>query len=219
MLPPIDLSLYLVLDPTLCGSARGMVDTARIAAANGATVVQLRAPEWSDAQYAECSRALLRVLAPFRIPLIINDRVDVAVAIDAHGVHVGQTDMPPQEVRERIGFKKYLGLSVSNIEQMRTVPVNFVDHLGVGPVYSTATKPNAAAALGYDGMRTLIDMAPLPVVAIGGVKAKDVVPLRQMGANGIAVVSAICGQADVATATWHLAQLSAGFGSEKSVLK
>ncbi|MGL4995898.1 MAG: thiamine phosphate synthase, partial [Deefgea sp.] len=95
---PIDLSLYLVLDPDLCGGLDEMVSTAKIAAQNGVTVVQLRAPQWKKRQWLLAAQALKAVLAPYRVPLIINDQLDIALAIDADGVHVGQQDLPASEV-------------------------------------------------------------------------------------------------------------------------
>ena len=109
----IDLSLYLVLDPDLCGGPAGMVHTAIQAAKNGATVVQLRAPNWKKRQWLETATELKRVLESYRVPLIINDQVDVALAVDAEGVHVGQDDLPASEARRLIGPDKWLGLSVS----------------------------------------------------------------------------------------------------------
>ena len=202
-LNPIDLSLYLVLDPDLCGGAEGMVRTAWLAAENGATVVQLRAPGWKKRQWLETARELKSVLAPFGVPLIINDHVDIALAIDADGVHVGQDDLPVAEVRRLIGPDKILGLSVSNAAELGAVPQG-VDYLGIGPVYPTGTKPDAAAATGVSLFGELVAAARLPVVAIGGINGGNCAPLFAAGAQGVAVVSAICGQADPARATTEL---------------
>ena len=116
---PLDLLLYLVLDPDLCGGAEGMVRTARLAAENGATVVQLRAPNWKKRQWLATARELKSVLEPFGVPLIINDHIDIALAVDADGVHVGQDDMPVADVRRLIGPDKRLGLSVTS--QMKRI--------------------------------------------------------------------------------------------------
>jgi len=140
----LDLSLYLVLDPDLCGGADGMVRTAKLAAENGASVVQLRAPGWKKRQWLETALELKRVLQPFGVPLIINDQVDIALAVDADGVHVGQDDLPVDVVRRLIGPDKWLGLSVTNAEQLRAVPEQGVDHLGIGPVFPTGTEGCAA---------------------------------------------------------------------------
>lgn len=201
---PFDLSLYLVLDPDLCGGPQGMVDTARIAAENGATIVQLRAPNWKKRQWLETAFALKAVLDPLGVPLIINDHIDVAIAVDAAGVHIGQADLPPDATRRLIGPHKILGLSTSNAAQMADVPLEWVDYLGVGPVYPTGTKLDASPMIGLDEFSQLMCAKPLPVVAIGGIKHGTAAPLIRAGADGVAVVSAICGQADIAGATGHL---------------
>ena len=109
------LRLYLVLDPGLCGGSEGLVRTAQAAAAAGVTAVQLRAPDWKKRLYAECGRELLKALAPYDVPLFINDHADVAVAIGAHGVHVGQSDLSPEDCHRLMTPGMMLGLSVSNV--------------------------------------------------------------------------------------------------------
>jgi thiamine-phosphate pyrophosphorylase len=200
---PIDLSLYLVLDPDLCGSPAAMLHTAQMAAENGATVVQLRAPTWKKRQWLHTARALKAILAPFAVPLIINDHIDVALAIEADGVHVGQADLPVAETRRLIGPRMILGLSVSNADQLAGVPEG-VDYLGIGPVYPTGTKLDAAAVLGVEPFARLVAAARWPVVGIGGIQAANCAPLLAAGAQGVAVVSAICGQADASQATRNL---------------
>jgi thiamine-phosphate pyrophosphorylase len=199
----LDLSLYLVLDPDLCGSPEAMLRTAVLAAENGATVVQLRAPHWKKRQWLDAARALKAALAPLGVPLIINDQVDIALAVDADGVHVGQDDLPVAEARRLIGPGKILGVSVSDAAELAAVPAG-IDYLGIGPVYATGTKPDAAAATGVPLFAQLVAAARWPVVAIGGINAGNCAPLMQAGARGVAVVSAICGQADVARATRRL---------------
>lgn len=200
MLNALDLSLYLVLDPDLCGGPQAMVRTARLAAENGATVVQLRAPHWKKRQWLETAYALKAALAPFDVPLIINDQVDIALAVDAAGVHVGQSDLPAAEARRLIGPRKILGVSVSNAAELAAVPAG-VDYVGVGPVYPTGTKLDAATATGLPLFAEIVAAARWPVVAIGGINADNCAPLLRAGAKGVAVVSAICGQADPAKAT------------------
>lgn len=204
MRPVIDLSVYLVLDPGLCGGFEGMIATAKTAAENGATVVQLRAPDWKKRELVECGRALKAVLDPLGVPLIVNDHADVCLAVDAAGLHVGQKDLSPMDARALIGPDKVLGLSVSNLEQLKAVDTTLVDHLGIGPIFDTATKKDAAHELGIDGFTKLAALKPCPVVAIGSVKAHLADALIHAGADGLAVVSAICGQADVAGATQKL---------------
>ena len=153
----LDLSLYLVLDPDLCGGPAGMVRTARLAAENGATVVQLRAPTWKKRQWLETALELKAVLAPLGVPLIINDHIDIALAVDADGVHVGQADLPAAVVRQLIGPDKWLGLSVTNAEQLAAVPYEAVDYLGIGPAYPTGTKLDAAPVVGLTAFADLVE--------------------------------------------------------------
>lgn len=203
-----DLTLYLVLDPDLCGGADGMVETAAAAARGGCTIVQLRAPRWKKRQMAECGLALLEVLKPFGIPLIVDDHVDVAMAIRAQGVHIGQKDLPPEMTRALLGADAIVGWSVSNASELeasrRLASDGVIDYLGIGPIATTSTKPDAAAPLGIEGFATLAARLPCPAVAIGSVNAGNAPALARAGADGIAVVSAICGQPDPRLATERL---------------
>lgn len=199
MARPFDLSLYLVTDPALAGP-RGVVATVAAAIEGGVTLVQLRDPMAKTRHLVETAAALVELLRPRGIPLIINDRVDVALAVDADGVHVGQSDMPAAMVRRLIGPDRILGLSVSTMAELGAEDVAEADYLGVGPIFATATKPNAAAPIGFDGLAAMVAAARIPVVAIGGVKAEHVVPTLDAGADGLAIVSAITAAADPAAA-------------------
>ncbi len=205
----VDLTLYLVLDPDLCGGTQGMIDTTRAAVYNGATIVQLRAPKWKKRAIVECARAIKKMLAESprtRVPLIIDDHADVCIAADADGLHVGQEDLSPVDARALIGPEKILGLSVNDEEQMAKVDTSLVDYLGVGPIYATSSKLDAAMPLGTAGFAELIARKPCPVVAIGSVKASLADVLIGAGADGLAVISAICGQQNPAEATHDLAE-------------
>ncbi len=201
LITPHELRLYLVLDPNLCGGLEGMIETTRVAVQNGVTLVQLRAPEWKKRQWMEAARRLKALLAPTGVKLIINDQVDVALAIDADGVHVGQSDMPPQDVRRLLGPEKIIGLSISSPEECRPEDLACVDYLGIGPIWPTSSKPDAAPALGLDGLRAVENQTKMPNVAIGGIKSHNIQACLEHGADGIAIISAICGQKDVAQAT------------------
>ncbi len=201
---PVDLTLYLVLDPDLCGGLENMVDTARIAAQHGATVIQLRAPNQKKRWWLHAAQQLKAALDPLKVPLIINDHIDIALAVDAAGVHVGQSDLPPDVVRRLIGPDKILGLSTSNAEQLAAVPLDIVDYIGVGPVYPTGTKLDASPVIGLAEFARLMHAKTLPAVAIGGIKHGTAAPLIAAGVEGVAVVSAICGQPDPAAATRQL---------------
>jgi len=188
-----DLSCYLVLDAAVCGAR--MVEVARAAAAGGAGVVQLRMKDATTAERIATGRAVQAALAG-RSAFVVNDDVEAAIALGADGVHVGQGDMPAEAVRRAIGAGRLLGLSVETEAQARAVP-DSVDYIGAGPVRATATKPGHAAPTGWDGFaRIAAAAAPVPAVAIGGVAADDAERAVRAGAVGLAVVSAICGQAD-----------------------
>ena len=196
-----DLTLYLVLDPVLCGGSDGMVQTARQAAQAGGTCVQLRAPNWSTQALVDCGLKLKRVLSPYGVPLIVNNDVKAAEIIGASGVHVGQSDMNPRKARALLGKGAVIGLSITRYEEIGTLDPTVVDYAGVGPVYATSTKKDAAPAMGPDVLRRIIENLSVPVVAIGGIGVAQAPEMRCAGARGIAVVSAICGQRDIALAT------------------
>jgi thiamine-phosphate pyrophosphorylase len=203
--PPLDLTVYLVTDTDLC-TDRGVAATVREAVAAGATTVQLRDPACSDQAFLRLGRQVRDVLPP-GVPLLVNDRVHLVDAIRADGAHVGQKDMPPVEARARLGPHRYLGLSAQTQEHVaaaRGLPNGTIDYLGVGPVWPQTTKPDAAAPSGTQLLASLIRASPWPCVAIGGIDAARAVLARRAGACGVAVVSAICGQPDVAAATRSL---------------
>lgn len=196
-----DLSVYVVLDPQMC-AARGLVETALLAQAGGATLFQLRAKGWTTAATVEAARALKAAL---RAPLIVNDDVDAALASGADGLHVGQGDMAPARARVLIGPAMILGVSVETIEAARAVDPALVDHVGAGPVFGTATKADHKAPVGFDGLAALVAAASVPAVAIGGLKAAHAAAVRGAGAAGMAVVSAVCAAADPQAAAAEIA--------------
>ena len=190
-----DLSLYLVLDPGLCAGV-GMVETARAAVAGGATVVQLRDKAAGTARMIETGRALKAALAGTGAVLIVNDDVEAAVAIGADGLHIGQGDMAVAEARERIGAAMVLGLSVETPALAAAVDKALVEYIGAGPVFATPSKLDHKAPVGFEGLAAQVAASPVPAVAIGGLKAEHVAQVLKAGAQGVAVVSAICGQPD-----------------------
>ena len=205
-------SVYLVLDPVLT-EKMGMVKTAELAIEGGATIVQLRAPQWKKRRRYECALALKDVLHAYHVPLIIDDDLAIALACNADGVHVGQKDLPVHIVRKFLGPDKIVGLSINNEQQMLAVDPNVVDYVGVGPVFSTTTKPDAEAAIGIDGLAKLMKSCPVPAVAIGGIKNHHIAEIATTGAQGIAVVSAICGQNDPLGSARELSELWKHFHS------
>jgi len=202
----VDLDLYLVADSTLCGP-RGLVATVVAAVRGGVTLVQLREPGATTRELCRLGTALQEVLVDAGVPLVVNDRVDVALAVGAAGVHLGQSDLDVRAARGLLGADLVIGLSVSTAEQVaeaNTLPAGIVDHLGIGPVYATPTKPEAAAALGLPGTAALRAASTLPCVAIGGIGVANVEQVRATGVDGVAVVSAICAADDPAAAAARL---------------
>ena len=199
-----DLSLYLVLDPGLCAEA-GMVETARAAVAGGVTMVQLRDKHATTAARIEAGRALKAALASTGALLIVNDDVEAAMAIGADGLHVGQDDFAPQAARARIGRDMVLGVSAETEALAAGIDARIVDYAGLGPVFATPTKPDHKQPVGLDGLARLVAASPVPAVAIGGLKAGHAAAVLAAGAQGLAVVSAICGQPDPQAAARRIA--------------
>jgi len=201
----LDLSVYLVTDTALCGEL-GVPATVAAAARAGVSAVQLRDPAADDDELVGLGRALVRALHGTGVPLLVNDRVHLVEAIGAHGAHVGQSDLDVRAARELLGPEAWLGLSVQTVEHVDQARValatgpHTVDYLGVGPVWPQATKPDAAEPGGVDRLRDIGAASPWPCVAIGGIDAARARLVRATGAAGVAVVSAICGQPDVAGA-------------------
>lgn len=193
------LRLYLVTDSALCRDL-GLVETVRQAVAGGVTMVQLRAKDASTAQRIEMALALKQVLAGTGVPLVINDDVVAAVQAEVDGAHIGQGDMPPAAARALLGRDKILGLSCETAQTVEAADANVVDYLGLGPVFGTATKTDHEKPVGFDGLADLVALTALPTVAIGGLKAAHQSDVLASGADGLAVVSAICGQPDATQA-------------------
>jgi thiamine-phosphate pyrophosphorylase len=200
---PIDLSLYLVIghDDTM---GRSIADVVMHAVRGGVTAVQFRDKAGATRRLVEQARALAQILRPLGIPLIVNDRVDVALAAGADGVHVGQEDMPAADARKLVGPDAILGLSVTTLSEAKLVDPMVVDYVGVGPVFATPTKLDAAPPLGLVGTTAVCRVLSLPSVAIGGINHGNAADVRDTGAHGIAVVSAICRAGDPADAARRL---------------
>jgi thiamine-phosphate pyrophosphorylase len=210
MFDPATLRLCLVTDRDL-SRGRSLIDVVGAAVQGGVTMVQLREKTAPTRAFLEEARALKALLAPHGVPLIINDRVDIALAVEADGVHVGQTDMPVEMVRALLGPSAIIGLSITNHQQISSPDAALPDYLGLGPLYLQQTKPNAATPLGVEGFRALRAATTKPVVAIGGLKADNSAPVLAAGANGLAVVSGIVSAPDVRAATEAFTRLFGGF--------
>lgn len=189
------MSLYLVTDRTL-SSGRDINRIVEEAVKGGVTMVQLREKDCTSRQFIELALHLKQILKPLNIPLIINDRVDVALATDSEGVHIGQSDMPYHMVRNLLGREKIIGLSVENMDQVKEANYLDIDYIGISPVFSTTTKTNTGKPFGLEGIKRIMSESVHPAVAIGGINIDNASSVIQAGANGIAVVSAICSAPD-----------------------
>ncbi len=206
---PIDPNLLRLCLVTDSGLARGRPLTQIVAAAvrGGATMVQLRDKAAPTRAFLEEARALKSLLAPLGVRLIVNDRVDIALAVDADGVHVGQTDLPVEDARRMLGPAKIVGLSIANAAQIMRPDAAAADYLGVGPVYQQQTKEDAEPPLGVEGFRRLRALTQKPVLAIGGLKPGNSAPVLAAGADGLAVVSAIVAADEPEAETRRFARL------------
>lgn len=196
-------AVYVVTD---AGSPHAPLDQALAAAQGGAWAVQLRDKDAADAEFAALARAMLARLRPLGVKLFVNDRVEIARALGVDGLHIGQKDGDPRAARLRLGPALLLGLSIENEAQLNLIPAGTLDYIGVGPVRATATKPDHAPPIGFEGLARIAASSPRPVVAIGGLGLGDAAALKAAGAAGMAVVSAVTRAADPLAATRALVQ-------------
>ena len=206
------LRVYLVTDRRNHGG-RTVADTVAAAVEGGATIVQLRDPDATGLDLFRLGEELRDLLAGTGVPLVIDDRLDVALAVGADGVHLGQTDLPVVQARAVAGADLMIGLSTTNpaqVHQAISLPKGTVDYLGVGPIWATTTKADAKPPIGVEGLAASMAAAggALPCVAIGGITLDNAHEVAATGA-GAAVVSAICGAPDARAATETLARIMA----------
>lgn len=184
----------LVTERALCG-ARGLSEVVAAAVRGGVGSVQLRDKTLDARELVALARALKAQLAGLGVPLIVNDRLDVALAAGADGVHLGQRDLPAAEAR-RLWPQGLIGLSIENAAQLRAAESQAIDYYGASPVFATPTKTDTAPALGLPGLAALRALTSRPLLAIGGITAANAAAVRAAGADGLAVVSALCAAAD-----------------------
>ena len=199
----VDYSLYLVTDRGL-SRERSTLEIVTAAVNGGATVVQLREKHCSTRDFTEQALAIKDFLKDRGVPLIINDRVDVAQAIEAEGVHLGQTDMPLEVAKKILGDSMIIGISAESLQDAIEAEKGGADYLGVSPIYATPTKTDTATPLGPEGLREIRKAVRLPLVGIGGLNRDNAVEVIRSGANGIAVVSAIVAADDPEVAAREL---------------
>ncbi|MGI2259054.1 thiamine phosphate synthase [Shewanella sp. GXUN23E] len=200
-----DYRLYLVTDSSLDDDA--LCRVVRQAVAGGVTMVQLREKQGDIRAFIRRAQKLKTLLCGSGVPLIINDRLDVALAVDADGLHLGQSDMPAQLARRLLGQDKILGLTVESMAQLHEAQTLPVDYLGISTVFATATKTDTRFEWGLDGLSLAVNCSSKPLVAIGGIGEANFVRVRQTGVAGIALVSAICAAAQPSQASRRFRQM------------
>lgn len=206
---PLDISVYVVLDAAVAGD-RPLADIARRSVAGGATIVQLRDKTASTATMLARARSIRAAIAGSGVPFLVNDRLDVALAAGADGVHLGQEDMPVDAARQILGSRAIIGLSVDSDAAARAAPYDRLDYVCLQSVYATGSKADALPPIGLDGLAGLAAVvraaAPeFPVGAIGGISIERATAVMRAGVDGVAVISAVVAAADAEAATRSLA--------------
>lgn len=204
-----DYSIYLVTDDG-CLQGRALIDCVREALEGGVTLVQYRAKTTSSAEMYDEALQLKALCDSFNVPLIINDRLDIAMAVGAAGVHLGQDDLPCAAARKILGEDYIIGVSAHNPAEARAALLCGADYLGCGAVFGTATKADVKK-LGTDGLAAICKAKGLPVVGIGGVTADNYREVRAAGADGAAIVSGILAQPDISATVEAIAKVSQEF--------
>lgn len=202
MKPKIDYSIYLVTDRDLM-STETLEEAVEKAIIGGCTLIQLREKDCSSLDFYNTAVRVKEITDKHNIPLIINDRVDIALAVDAAGVHVGQSDIPAAIVRKVIGNDKILGVSTGSVNEALEAEKNGADYLGVGAMYSTGTKKDADST-SMNELRKIRENVSIPIVVIGGINKDRVKDFKGIGIDGLAIVSAIIAKKDITTAAREL---------------
>jgi thiamine-phosphate pyrophosphorylase len=205
----LDLRVYALVDPEHAGG-RDLAELARLVAQGGATLVQLRDKRSDTRVMVERARTVKAALAPFNVPLLINDRVDVALAAGADGVHVGQDDMAVADARRLLGREAIVGLSIKTVAQAEAAPIDLINYAGIGGVFATSSKNNTAAPIGPAGLARVAEVLRrrvpgFPVCGIAGIDAGNAADVIAAGADGVAVISALSLKSDPQAAARDLA--------------
>jgi thiamine-phosphate pyrophosphorylase len=204
MRAPVNLRLNAIVDPERAGG-RDLADLARLCAEGGATLVQLRDKMSETRAMVDSARAIKQALVPFGVPFVVNDRIDVALAAKADGVHIGPDDMAVEDARALLGRDAIIGLSIKSVREAEAVPVELIDYVGSGGVYVTLSKQQKNKPIGPEGLARIVEAlrrrAPqLPVCGIAGIDAGNAAAVIAAGADGIAVISALSLAPDPAAA-------------------
>jgi thiamine-phosphate pyrophosphorylase len=201
----LDLRLYVILDVSAL-RGRLLERAAAEAIEGGATMLQIRGKDATTRRLLDLTGTALAIARPAAVPVIVNDRIDVALACGAHGVHLGDDDMPVDAAREILGGDTLLGFSAGDVQSARSAEVAGADYLGTGDVFGTASKLDADLPIGLDGLSRVVESVSLPVVAIGGIGPGRAEQAIAAGAAGVAVISAVLGADDMVDAARNLAQ-------------
>lgn len=197
-----DLLLYAVTDRSWLGG-HTLYQDVEAAIKGGATFIQLREKKLDEEHFLEEAKEIKELCKRYRVPFVINDNVDIALAMDADGVHVGQSDMEAGMVREKLGPDKIIGVSAQTVEQAILAEQKGADYLGVGAVFPTGSKDDAVE-VSHDTLKAICEAVHIPVIAIGGISTGNVMELSGSGICGIAVISAIFAKPDIETAAREL---------------
>lgn len=200
-----DYSVYLVTDRDLL-KGRKLTEVIEEAILGGTSIVQLREKCASSLEFYEIAKEVKKITDKYNVPLIINDRIDIALAIDASGVHLGQSDIPCSIARKILPKGKIIGVSAHNLKEAEKALKDGSDYLGCGAVFNTSTKKDVTT-LSYEGLKEITDNIEIPVVAIGGINENNIITLKGSGINGVAVVSSIIGKENVKDASEKLKEL------------
>jgi thiamine-phosphate pyrophosphorylase len=200
----VNLRLNAIVDPERAGG-RDLAELARLCAEGGATLVQLRDKMSETRAMVESARAIKRALAPFGVPLVVNDRIDVALAAEADGVHIGPDDMAVEDARALLGRDAIIGLSIKSVSEAEAATVELIDYVGSGGVFVTLSKQQKNKPIGPEGLARIVEAlrrrAPqLPLVGIAGIDAGNAAAVIAAGADGVAVISALSLAPDPAAA-------------------
>ncbi|MBU4426803.1 MAG: thiamine phosphate synthase [Proteobacteria bacterium] len=195
-----------ILTDTVLQSRFSHMEITRLAIAGGADTIQYRQKSGSTREMIEIARNMKRLCSEAGVMFIVNDRLDVAIAAEADGVHLGQDDFPIPMARGLLGEGRIIGGSAATLDEARKCLSEGADYVGFGPVYPTSSKDNAGPVSGIDILKQVVEVIPLPIIAIGGVSAENIPDVMRAGAHGIAVISAVCCQDDPEEATRALYQ-------------
>lgn len=195
--------LYAVTDQRWLKSDETLLDVVKEVLKNGATFLQIREKDLGEADFEAEAKKLQDICREYQVPYVVNDNVEIALHIDADGVHVGQSDIKGRDIRAMIGEDKILGISAGTVEEAIAAEKAGADYIGVGAVFTTSTKENARN-MSMESLKEIVDSVSIPVVAIGGISSENIMELSGSGVDGVAVVSAIFAAEDPGQATKEL---------------